>query len=87
MNAFIHILQNAIKTQKVIHPHQELKQVDHKDTNELLFKPMNNSIRRVDLYSSRSMTDEQMNKHTLCADSNVQQYNIFPLINPNIWNS
>ena len=77
MNAFIHILQKAIKTQKVIYPHQELRRVHHKDTNELLFKPMNNSIRWVDLYSYQSMTDEQMNKHTLCADSNVQQFNIW----------
>jgi len=77
MNAFIHILQKSIKTQKVLYPHQELRRVDHKDTNELLFKPMNNSIRWVDLYSYQSMTDEQMNKHTLCADSNVQQFNIW----------
>ena len=73
MNAFIHILQKAIKTQKVIYPHQELRRVHHKDTNELLFKQTNNSIHWVDLYSSQSMTDKQ--------------FNIFPIINPNIWNS
>ena len=76
MNAFIHILQKAIKTQKVLHPHQELKRVEHKDTNELLFKQTNNSIRPADLYSSQSMTDKQMNTHTLCACSNVQRFKI-----------
>ena len=37
MNAFIHILQKEIRTQKVINPYQELKTVHLKDTNELLF--------------------------------------------------
>jgi hypothetical protein len=78
MNAFIHILQKLISTEKVIHPYQELRAVHHKDTNEYTFTIFPNITPNIwkDYYTHESNTDKEHNKYWVYQYMNSLFYNI-----------